>query len=194
MGAMTESAFLGLDRAGDRCARCGEALAPGEPAFAVLEHEEDRYRRRDFCQGCFALLSPRPECFFKRTPGGEKARANPAEKRAAQRRELDALLDLFERLSRSAEAATAARPAGTERPGPTPLDAVERDKLRYLLALALVRKRRLELVELARSEGSDMLVVRATAEADLFAIPAPPLSEEEAARLARALEAEVGLA
>ena len=69
----------------------------------------------------------------------------------------------------------------------------EQAKLRYLLALALVRRRRLELVDLAREGGADCLILRRSGQAELLTVSAPPLGEADLERLSRELEAEVGL-
>ncbi|RME72707.1 MAG: hypothetical protein D6776_08265, partial [Planctomycetota bacterium] len=78
-------------------------------------------------------------------------------------------------------------------PGADGDGAEGRDGLRYLLALELVRRRRLELVDLAREGGADCIVVRAGGDAELITIPAPALGEQELRRLGRELTEELGL-
>jgi len=150
-------------------------------AFATLSPEGEGFRRRDYCVPCFEALPARPFSFWKRSPAALSAdagkAANREEKRERRRRDLDALVELFERLS---------EPAAEPPP--------EREKLRYLLALALCRKKRLHLVELARTGGADCLVIRTSGEAELVSVPAPALSAEDLERLAGELEGEMGLA
>jgi hypothetical protein len=189
---MGSDGYSGLERGDDACAACGKRLTEEPASFAALSPEADGFKRRDYCVACFETLPARPFSFWKRAPqaharadgkGGEKE-----ERKAARRRDLDALVELFERLD----------PAHPERSavgdGAAPKEArPEAEKLRYLLALALVRKKRLHLVELARAGGADCLVLKTSGEAELVTVPAPRLSKEDLDRLARELEQEVGL-
>jgi hypothetical protein len=174
-----EPAFAGVERSEEACAGCGARLAEAaEPIYASLISEGEGWRRRDYCAPCFEKLPARPYSFWRRSKAAPVAvGASKEEKRDRRRRDLDALVELFERLG------------GPEALGRGP-DAA---KLRYLLALALVRKKRLHLVDLAREGGADCLVIRASGDADLITVPAPALSKEELEKLAVDLEQEVGL-
>jgi hypothetical protein len=208
---MEREAWKEIERGEDRCAACGRGFEAREACFSALFAAGDSFRRRDYCAACFGALAEKPASFWKRSARRGAKEASPekgAAKRAQRRRDLDALLELFERLSAPEGAApepqAAGGPATAGDPsshGPSSHGAAhqrgiaedERAKLRYLLALALVRKRRLELVELAREGGADCLVLRASGDAELRTVAAPRLSEEDLARLSRELEQEVGL-
>jgi hypothetical protein len=179
---MDREGWSGLERGEDRCAACARAIGAEEPAFAALFPQDGGFRRRDYCLACFRALAERPVSFWKRAPRKAAPEADEKAKGARRRRDLDALSELFDRLS-----------APDDAPDAKKVPEEERQKLRYLLALALVRKRRLELVELARAGGADCLVLRSSGAAELVTVPAPRLSEEDLARLSRELEAEVGL-
>jgi hypothetical protein len=181
--------WSGIERGEDRCGACGRDLGAGDACWSALYAEGDSFRRRDYCAACFGALPERPASFWKRAPRRGAGKRDETAARAARRRDLDALLDLFERLAEP-EPVPAGGPGAPRSDGDG--DA-HRAKLRYLLALALVRKRRLELVELAREGGADCLIVRASGDAELVTIQAPKLSEDDLARLSRELEAEVGL-
>lgn len=175
-----EPAFAGVEKSEEMCAGCGSRLAEvPEPIYASLLPEGDGWRRRDYCAPCFEKLPARPYTFWRRACGPVRAvgASSKEEKRERRRKDLDALVELFERLG---------EPAALER-GP------DAGKLRYLLALALVRKKRLHLVDLAREGGADCLVIRASGDADLITVPAPALSKDELEKLAVELEQEVGL-
>lgn len=179
--------WSGVERAGaeaERCAQCSRPLEPAAPRYAALFPEGDSFRRRDYCAPCFEALPERPASFWRRAPRRAARKAEEKGKRAARRRDLDALLELFERLAAPEAGAGAGTGTGT---------GGEREKLRYLLALALVRKKRLELVELAREGGADCLILRASGDAELVTVAAPPIAEADLARLSRELEAEIGL-
>jgi hypothetical protein len=241
---MDRETWSGLERGEERCAACERALAGEAAAFAVLFSSGDGFRRRDFCEACFRALPAKPASFWRRAPAREAAKeAGGKEKRAARRRDLDAMLELFERLSgEGATPAAAAAEATQASVASAPMEALamsdrsssddpstaapsltapaidsqptidpassgpattapddagrskdEQAKLRYLLALALVRRRRLELVDLAREGGADCLVLRRSGQAELLTVSAPVLAEADLARLSRELEAEVGL-
>jgi hypothetical protein len=185
---MDRDGWSGVERADEACAACGKRLAAEVAAFATLAPEGEGFRRRDYCAPCFETLPARPFSFWKRAPAAvartDPKSADKEERRAARRRDLDALVELFERLG------DAPAPPEPEAAAKAREDA---EKLRYLLALALVRKKRLHLVDLARSGGADCLVLRTSGEAEVLTIPAPKLSQEDLERLARELEKEVGL-
>lgn len=183
---MEKEGWSGLARGEDRCAACARAFEGEEVCFSALFAAEESFRRRDYCAACFHALPDRPATFWKRAPRKAAERADEKARGARRRRDLEALSELFDRLSAPEPAEAAGTASATAKD--------EREKLRYLLALALVRKRRLELVELARDGGADCLVLRASGTAELLTVPAPRLSEEDLARLSRELEAEVGLA
>lgn len=81
--------------------------------------------------------------------------------------------------------------SAAEIPATDPVASRGEDKLQYLVALALLRRRRLELVELARAEGADCLVLRQSGRAELIEIPAPPITEPELEQLMSDLQREL---
>jgi hypothetical protein len=172
--------YAGIERGEAACAGCAKALAGLPQAYAVLFPEGEGWRRRDYCAPCFEKLPERPTSYWRRDgalleKAGGGAESGEA-RRARRRRDLDALLELFERLA-----------------DPPEEKAADAGKLRYLLALALVRKKRVHLVDLAREGGADCLVIRTSGEAEVVSVPAPALSKEDMERLAQELAREVGL-
>jgi hypothetical protein len=193
---MEKEGWSGVEKGEERCARCSAALDHAAEAYAVLAAEGGGFRRRDLCGACFRALPERPSSFWRRQPGRRANKGAPKkERRAARARDLDALFELFGRLAEEeAQSGAGATPRAAEGLPRDVLTPDERAKLRYILALALVRRRRLELVDLAREGGADCLVIRASGRAELLTVEAPRVSEEDLSRLAKEIEAEMGLA
>ncbi|GIW71508.1 MAG: hypothetical protein KatS3mg102_1050 [Planctomycetota bacterium] len=191
--------WSGIEPRRAQCAACGQRLdGPGVVAYAALWRQGAMLRRRDLCEPCFRALPERPP-FYWRCAG--RAREGGTRRRAREQ-ELVALQELFTRLGEPPPgepagplpaAGAAGAPGAGERAVPAGQDAAERASLRYLLGLELVRRRRLELVELGRQAGADCLVVRASGRAELIVLPAPPLDPQALARLGQELERELGL-
>src|SRR4051812_31005184 len=102
LGAMDQG-FSGVERSEQSCAGCARPLVElPEPLFATLAPEGDGWRRRDYCAACFEALPARPFSFWKRTKTAVAAGSGGPtkdERRERRRRDLDALLELFERLA-----------------------------------------------------------------------------------------------
>lgn len=115
-----------LGRRGDRCAATGAELKPGDPiVVALVEHESDEgLDRLDFSAQAWDSGS-RPARLFAhwRTRVRERAATGPT-------LDMDSMLSLFEELSGAGGVGGDSRQAA----------------FRYVLALALVRKRQLEMV------------------------------------------------
>jgi hypothetical protein len=164
------------------CAGCRQPLfeAGSEAAaFATLRLQEGALRREDYCAPCFNALAARPVTFWKRaaSPRSDREAEKPQSRR---RRDTHTLVELFDRL------VAAGRSSGAESGGPSdsqtgPGDGV--DKLRYLLALALVRRRKLELIDMAREGDADRLTLKRSGHAELISIVSPTIADDEREQL-----------
>jgi len=155
-----------IHRREHRCARCERAFEEGEELFSLLFFEEDRLRREDHCAACFdgppagesrgELLSELlPELLFWRTH-----HAQDRSKRFAV--DFAAIEELFVALEG----------------GPK-----ERQELRYLLALLLLRKKRLKLVGVRRHPSGETLCVRRPRRQEEFEVLVFELDSERALAL-----------
>ncbi len=145
-----------IDTSSRQCAACGRPFDVGETyVSAVVETgEEDRFERRDFCDGCWQPDGAYFSFWRTRVPPPEPEGTGP---RLA---DLDRLMRLFERLGDETD------------------DASRR--FRYVLALALMRKRRLKLSASRRlPDGGEELTVRVAGTDTEFAVVAPRLTEDE---------------
>ena len=163
------------------CQRCDARLADGkEAAFATLRVAEDEgaVRREDLCRACFEAMEPRPATYWRRAARPPAVSGGP---RDGKRARTERLLDLFRELDEPASA------------GEDPTSTARR-KLRYLTALALVRRRRLTLLESEHRDGTDTLIVRRSGAPERILVECPRLDPQELepllASLGRALEGD----
>jgi hypothetical protein len=136
------------------CAVTGRELRPGEKCFTVLLDEGGTFVRRDY--SAEAWQGP-PEGAFSFWAGRV---ANPETRRKPVIDD-DLLLDCFHRLE------------GESDPG--------RGRFRYVVALLLMRRRRLKFEEAKRDGGQEVLVLRCTRTCTRHQVVNPGLTEEEMA-------------
>jgi hypothetical protein len=151
-----------IHRREHRCARCERAFEEGEELFSLLFFEADRLRREDHCAAC-----------FDGPPAGEARGELPFEllfwrtRHALDRRtrfavDFAAIEELFVALEGG--------------PG-------NREELRYLLALLLLRKKRLKLVGVRRHASGETLCVRRPRRQEEFEVLVFELDSERALAL-----------
>ncbi len=134
------------------CATSGRALQPGDRYYSVLVEENGRLIRRDYSVGVWQGPPNNAFSFWcgKIPPEGKKRKLVLDE---------DTLRDCFERLE------------GATEPGKV--------RLRYVLALLIVRQRRLQLEESHVEQGKEYLVLRDGRTGRRFRVENPDLSESE---------------
>ncbi|HHT9124980.1 MAG TPA: hypothetical protein ACFYD6_04085 [Candidatus Brocadiia bacterium] len=168
-----------------QCSACERQFVEEEPYFSALYDEIQQFTRKDFCLPCWQRLAQKIAC----PPsfgwgesaycfgGGKKGNA-PADRQAAAfwktripktntppKKCIDTsiILDFFLRLE------------GNQDP--------EKKKLRYTLALFLMRKKLLKYKDIVRSHGQELLVLEYPQENKVFEVCNPLLTEEEIATL-----------
>jgi len=178
-----------IRRPGQACSGCDRGFEPAEAHYSLLVFREGRIEREDLCPMCFDGRGPAGTSPEARRgpvdPGGRAGRAReelvwwrtrrPEEGRRTLQVDFDAVEALFGALAGRRE----------ER-------LIE---LRHLLALLLLRKRRLKLVGIGRGEPSgegaaqeEVLFVRRPRRDERLAVSVRELSSERAAELAAELE------
>ena len=145
-----------IESSARQCSACGRAFGVGEEYYsAVVEtQEEGRLARRDFCPACWQPDTQTYFSFWKTSV--------PAPEPAHGPRLIDftRLLRLFERLQESEDE--------------------ENRRFRYVLALVLMRKRRLRLISLRRLGGrAEILTLREVGGDRQHTVQNPGLSDEE---------------
>ncbi|MGL6072991.1 MAG: hypothetical protein ACRC8S_02395 [Fimbriiglobus sp.] len=143
------------------CAASGRGLSAGEKFYAALMEDEGKYVRKDFAADGWAGPPAGAIAFWSgRVPESHKPR------KPTWNDEL--LADWFQHL------------AGRHEP--------DRVNFRYVVALLLMRRKRLKFEDVRRTEdGGSVLVVRDTRGGQKHEIPDPRLSEAEI----EAVQAEV---
>jgi hypothetical protein len=150
-----------VGRFSGRCASCGQVLGQGEVYYAVIGREGREWVRKDFDAKCW-VEAPRDAL------GVWRARV-PAAKAAARRRYAPArvLMGVFERLA-DAEGQAAA-------------------KLRFVLALLLLRRRVLRDAGRTWRDGQEVWQMRRAADDGVFDVVCPPLSAQDVDEVSRQL-------
>src|SRR5262249_22247307 len=147
-----------IHRREDRCTACNAPFEEGAPLFSSLFLEPERLRREDRCAGCFRAPDPAAgaEPLFWRT-------IHRADRRARFAVDFEAIEELFLRLEGRREERLA--------------------ELRYLLALLLLRKKRLKLVGVRRHDSGETLCLRRPRRAEEFEVQVFELDSERALAL-----------
>lgn len=137
-----------------RCSVSGRELRPGERYFSVLTDVAGKFERRDYASE--AWQGPPPHAFsfwVGKVPPPDARRRPPIDD--------DLLLDCFQRLD------------GLTEPG--------RVNFRYILALLLMRRRKLRFEEAQQEDGVEFLILRCPKSGARHRVVNPALSEEETA-------------
>ena len=137
-----------------RCSATGRELQPGEKVYSVLLDEGGKFVRKDYSEE--AWQGPPPGAFsfwVGRVTTNDKKRRPPIDD--------EVLLDCFGRLE------------GQQEP--------ERVKFRYVLALLLMRRRRLKFEETQKEDSQEVLCLRCNQTGTRHQVVNPNLSEEEMA-------------
>ena len=134
------------------CAATGRALKPGEKVYTALFDEAGRFERRDFAADAWHGM---PEGAFAFWAGRVPA--------LNQKRKLtfddDLLMECFERLADESEAS--------------------RIQFRYVLALLLLRRRRLRFDDTVHEDGQDWMKLSDPKTGTTFDVRDPRISETD---------------
>lgn len=146
----------------ETCSRCEQDFDEGQGLFSVLRVEPESFGREDQCAPCFQTDDTRsPDTVFWRTRYRPKAKRGLA-------LDFESILRLF-----------------------LALDGREEDRLRelrYLLALLLMRKKRLKLVRVKRADSGEWMVLRRPRHSEVMDVAVFDLTPERAAELRVELE------
>ena len=161
-----------ISKRGKACVACSRVFKSEEEHYSGIVEVEQRFERRDLCLPCWAA---RPELFSfwkTRMPKIEQKRFE----------DVQAMVEFFKRL---VEKPSAPAPEGAEAPAPEgAVGPTTRDKITYLMALLLARKRR---VKLAGSKDGKLRVEK-TWDGDAVEIADPIISDAELADLRTQME------
>jgi hypothetical protein len=135
-----------------RCSQSGRELQPGEKFYSVLLEEGGKFSRLDY--GSESWQGPPPGAF-----SFWSGRVPPLEPNRKPRIDDDLLLDCFNRLE------------GQTEPG--------RVSFRYVVALLLMRRRRLKFEEARTENGQEVLCLRCARSGARHDVVNPGLTEEE---------------
>ncbi|MGA2172739.1 MAG: hypothetical protein ABSG82_06995 [Sedimentisphaerales bacterium] len=145
-----------IDKPLGQCYGTGRAIEPGEEYYATLVQTEQGFARRDFCANYWTEHKPEVFCYWKsKLP------------RPDQKKQIfvddDMLMVFFNRLETETEQ--------------------EKINFRFVLALVLMRKRRLKYDSSRMDDGKDVWRLRITRTQDFVEVVNPNLDESQVAQL-----------
>jgi len=147
-----------IDASSRHCRACGRIFQVNEEYYsAVVETaQENLLARHDFCDPCWKP----PEGGYFSHWKTHVPEPGPDLRRGPRLIDMGRLMELFEHLADSED--------------------VQARRFRYVLALVLMRKRRLKVVESRRlKDGGEELTLRETGTQRTHAVSAPPVTEDE---------------
>ncbi len=139
-----------------QCSGSGRKIEPGEEYYGALVEVEQGLQRRDFCCEFWEREKPQAYCFWKTklAPPNEKKELFISD---------DMLVAFFERLANETEP--------------------EKVSFRFVLALVLMRKRRLKYDSTKMEDGREIWRLRMTGDKDLVDVVNPHLDEDQIEQL-----------
>ncbi len=154
-------------RSAGTCRRCEAEFPEGALFFSALSEGDDGFVRRDFCPDCWETGDPGAFFCFWRT------RRPVAESKPVVNTDL--MLDFFDRLAHA--------------------DSEEKRAFRFVIALSLMRRKELKLVEVARRQEGESLVLQKRSTGENVEVRNPELTEDQiqaaAAQLAQLFDANL---
>lgn len=151
-----------------RCTITDREIQPGEAYYSVLVDEGGAFVRRDYSESAWQGPPEGAFSFWKtRMHAGHAPRRPPIDD--------ELLLDCFQRL----EGETGGGPHRAEGLH-SPFDAKPgRLGFRFVLALLLMRRRRLRLEDSRKENGHEVLILRCTRKGDRYTVVDPQLADDE---------------
>jgi hypothetical protein len=134
------------------CCGTGRKIEPGEEYFGALVEGEEGLERRDFSAEYWGSAKPPVFCFWK------SRLASPDEKKQVFVSD-EMLMAFFERLATETDA--------------------EKVNFRFVLALVLMRKRRLKYDATRTDDGREIWCLRVVGEKDVVEVVNPHLDDEQ---------------
>jgi len=154
-----------ITKSGDCCCACGKEFARDRLLFSCLVENEAGFERRDLCPDCWETAAPETVFCFWRT------RRAVAERKPVL--DTAVMLEFFERLGGAREE--------------------QKRAFRFVLALYLMRRKELKLIEVSRDSAREALVLERRSDGRRVEVENPGITEERlqdiAARLSELLNA-----
>jgi hypothetical protein len=145
-----------IDKPLGQCCATGKVIEPGQEYYAALVETEQGFARRDFCAEYWAENKPQVFCYWKtKLPMPDQKKQIFVDD--------DMLMTFFERLATETEQ--------------------EKVNFRFVLALVLMRRRRLKYDSSKTDNGKDVWRLRITGTQDFVEVVNPNLDESQVAQL-----------
>lgn len=151
-----------IERRRGHCAACNTPFGSEAAHVSSIVEAEGRFARRDVCLPCWERQAEKPFSFWMTV-------AAKREQRTLEN--IEAMLDFFKKLI--------AEPAA----------GADREKITYLTALLLMRKRRVKSLGSKVRDGRPFLTLEKSWDGETIEIAEPVVADEELAPLKEAMEA-----
>jgi hypothetical protein len=151
-----------IDRRRPGCVVCARAFGSEETHVSGIMEIEGHFVRRDYCTACWEKRTEELFSFWITV-------APKREQRTLE--DINAMQDFFRKL--------------VEKPAEDPL----REKIVYLTALLLMRKKRLKAAGSRQRDGRPRLVLEKSWDGETIEIADPPIADDELERLKAEMEA-----
>ena len=165
-----------LENPSFQCKVCSNEVPPGEHYFSAVLFEEEAFLRKEFCSPCWKKEDQESEALFA---FWKTQRPLPPETTQRRRRfDMDVIWNFFKRLESGGTSGGAAGLGSHE----------ERTKLNFLIALLLVRGKKLVLEGSAARDGEEWLKLseKGNPEAQ-FHVKNPNLASEDLEKIKQGL-------
>lgn len=141
-----------IEQGQKRCASCEKEFAQEQEYFSLLFRGEGTFVRKDFCTDCWKGPDESAFSFWK-------TRMPVQEEKPKEFIDVDVIFDFFRNLGRTPDR--------------------EKENFRYILALILMRKRKLKFESAAEVDGVETLTLREAATKNVFHVKNPRLTGDE---------------
>jgi hypothetical protein len=142
-----------VSSSGNSCRECGVEFRENHYFFSGLAEQQEGFARHDFCPNCWSDDSHNGLfCFWR-------SRRAPSQKRPVVDTQI--MFEFFDRLDVDGDDT--------------------RQTLRFVLALYLMRRKELKLVELRRADGLEQLVFQRRSTGEQISVRNPQMTEEQVA-------------
>lgn len=148
-----------IGRLSGLCAGCSQALLPGQVYYAVIWQQDEQYVRKDFDEKCWAAAPADALGVWRAKVPVPQNKPRPKHVPAKL------LMSVFERLGET--------------------EGVAATKMRFVLALLLLRRRLLRDAGLRDEAGVQMWHMRRPADQVEFDVVCPPLSPQDTEELSQ---------
>lgn len=150
-GALKLSEWI-IEKVKKVCTNCSEGFEPGSELYSGIIKFESKFTRKDYCLTCWESKKDELFSYWK---------TYMPQKGGRSRENVNALVDFFKNLLLESG------------------EDIQKEKVKYLLAIILIRRRRLKLLKNLRRENLDYMLLEKSWDGETIELKDPLISEDE---------------